>query len=152
MTKICFTASSGGHFEQLMMLKPLMDKYPSFIITEKTKYSVKPEGITTYYLGQINRRESLFLLKFINIFINTLRIFIKERPDVVVSTGALVTFPLCIIAKIFRKKVIFIESFAKIHSKTLTGKLVNKFADLFIIQWEELKELYPEAVYGGGIY
>lgn len=39
--KICFAASSGGHFEQLMMLKPLMEKYESFVVTEKTGYEVK---------------------------------------------------------------------------------------------------------------
>ena len=39
--KICFAASSGGHYEQLMMLKPLMKKYDSFVITEKTDYARK---------------------------------------------------------------------------------------------------------------
>ena len=37
--KICFAASSGGHFEQISMLKPLMEKYDSFLVTEKTDYS-----------------------------------------------------------------------------------------------------------------
>lgn len=42
--KICFAASSGGHYEQLMMLKPLMEKYDSFVITEKTDYSAEAKG------------------------------------------------------------------------------------------------------------
>ena len=46
--KICFAASSGGHYEQLMMLKPLMEKYDSFVITEKTDYSAEEKGERTY--------------------------------------------------------------------------------------------------------
>ena len=55
--KICFTASSGGHFEQIMMLKPLMDKYDSFIVTEKTNYLVSNDKQNFYYLKQVNRHE-----------------------------------------------------------------------------------------------
>ena len=54
--------------------------------------------------------------------------------------------------KIFKRKIIFIESFAKVNSPTLTGKLVYKFADRFYVQWEEMKEFYPNALYEGGIY
>lgn len=152
MKKICFTASSGGHFEQLMMLKPLMDKYDSFIVTEKTDYSVMNNDRKVYYLCQINRSEKTFIFKMIINSFKSLNIFIKEKPDVVISTGALSTIPICILSKIFRKKVIFIESFAKVTSPTLTGKLVYKFADQFYVQWEQLKEYYPDAICKGGIY
>ena len=152
MKKICFAASSGGHFEQLMMLKPLMDEHNSFIITEKTKYEISLNGITTYYISQVNRKETSCAFKLIKNSINSLKIFIKEKPDLVISTGALSTIPICLIAKIFRKKLVFIESFAKINSPTLTGKLLYKFADQFYVQWENMKEFYPNAIYKGGIY
>lgn len=152
MKKICFIASSGGHFEQLMMLKPLMSKYNSFIVTESTRYSISNSGITLYYLKQINRREWMFVYYlFINL-LRSIKIFIKEKPDIIISTGALATIPMCIIGKIFKKKIIFIESFAKINSPTLTGKLMYKFADKFYVQWDEMKEFYPTAVCKGGIY
>ncbi len=152
MNKICFIASSGGHFEQLMMLRPLMDKYESFIVTEKTGYFVINDNRKIYYLSQVNRKEKTFLFKMMFNFIKSLSLFIKERPDVVISTGALVTIPMCIFAKIFKKKIIFIESFAKVNSPTLTGKLVYKFADQFYVQWEQMKEYYPNAIFKGGIY
>lgn len=152
MKKICFIASTGGHFEQLMMLKPLMDKYDSFIVTEKTGYSVIKDDKRIYYLKQVNRHEKTFIFKMIvNLFIS-LKIFIIEKPDLVISTGALATIPMCLLSKFFRKKVIFIESFAKVTSPTLTGKLVYKFADQFYVQWEQMKEHYPEAICKGGIY
>ena len=86
-----------------------------------------------------------------NLFL-TMKIFIKEKPDFVICTGALATIPMCLIAKVFRKKVIFIESFAKINSPTLTGRLVYKFADQFYVQWKEMLKFYPKAIYKGGIY
>ena len=152
MKKICFTASTGGHFEQLMMLKPLMHKYESIIITEKSKYSVENKEIKTYYLNQVNRKEKLFVLIMIINSIKTLKILMEEKPEVIISTGALSTIPICLLGKFFGKKVIFIESFAKINSPTLTGRLVYKFADRFYVQWEEMKKFYPNAICKGGIY
>lgn len=152
MKKICFTASTGGHFEQLMMLKPLMDKYDSFIVTEKTGYSVIKDNRKIYYLNQVNRHEKTFVFKMITNAFKSFKIFLREKPDVIISTGALATIPMCIFAKILKKKVIFIESFAKVTSPTLTGKLVYKFADQFYVQWEQMKEHYPNAIYKGGIY
>lgn len=149
---ICFAASSGGHYEQLMMLYPLMKKHNSFILTEKTNYKVNTKNIKKYEIPQVNRKEPLFLIKFFILFCITMKVFLKEKPDVILSTGALSTIPMLIVGKLFRKKIIFIESFSKINSPTITGKIVYKFADLFIIQWEELKRYYPDAVYGGGIY
>ena len=57
-----------------------------------------------------------------------------------------------LLQKLFKKKIIFIESFAKLNSPTLTGKLVYKFADQFYVQWEEMLAVYPNAIYRGGIY
>ncbi len=151
--KICFAASTGGHFEQLMMLKPLMKKYDSFILTEKTDYEVKNNNdIKIYKINQVNRKQILFP---INMFINAIKsfaIFIKEKPDLVITTGVLAMIPMCLIAKIFGKKLIYIESFAKISSPTLTGKFLYKYADQFYVQWEKMLEIYPNAIYKGGIY
>ncbi|MGB8452072.1 MAG: PssD/Cps14F family polysaccharide biosynthesis glycosyltransferase [Anaerocolumna sp.] len=150
--KICFAASSGGHFEQLMMLKPMMDKYDSFIMTEKTKYVIEVQGKRIYYLKQVNRKEKLFLLRMV---INTLIsfvIFIKERPDILICTGALAMIPICIIMKFSGKRLIYIESFAKVTTPTETGKLIYKFADQFYVQWESMLNIYPKAIFKGGIY
>lgn len=149
--KICFAASSGGHYEQLMMLKPLMDKYESFVVTEKTSYDVN-NGQKTYYLPQTNRHEKTWVLKLLWIGIKSLYMFIKERPDAIICTGVLAMIPLCLICKLFGKKLIYIESFAKVTSPTLSGKLLYKYADQFYVQWESMKEIYPNAIYLGGIY
>ena len=152
MKKICFTASTGGHFEQLMMLKPLMDEYDSFIVTEKIGYSVIKDDRKIYYIKQVNRHEKDFIFKMIVNFFKSFRIFMKEKPDIIISTGAVATIPMCLLGKVLRKKIIFIESFAKVTSPTLTGNLMYKFADQFYVQWEQMKEHYPNAIFKGGIY
>lgn len=150
--KICFAASSGGHFEQLMMLKPLMDKYDSFILTEKTKYTLSDEKHNIMYMRQVNRREWNWIFAIICNAIKSLFIFFREKPDVIVCTGALAMLPMCLICKIFRRKLIFIESFAKVTSATQTGKFLYKYADEFYVQWEQMLKVYPKAKYMGGIY
>lgn len=150
--KLCFAASSGGHYEQLLMLKPLMERYDSVIVTEKTLYSSKVDGIPMYYLSQVNRKEKSFLPRMIVNSFRSLKIMLKERPDVVITTGVLAVIPLCLLAKLFGKKLIYLESFAKVTSPTETGKLLYKFADRFYVQWESMREIYPDAVYLGGIY
>ena len=87
----------------------------------------------------------------VNLIISTW-IFIKERPDAIVCTGVLATIPICLICKLFRKKIIYIESFAKVTSATQSGKLMYKYADQFYVQWESMKKIYPNSIYLGGIY
>lgn len=144
-------ASSGGHLTQLMMLSPLMDEFDSFIVTEETE-SAKSSKRKTYYLKQINRKEIAFLPLMCVNAIRSIHIYIKEKPDVIVSTGVLATIPMCMIAKLFRKKVIYIESFAKIHSPTLTGRLMYKITKDFFVQWPSMKDVYPNAIYKGALY
>lgn len=149
--KLCFAASSGGHYEQLMMLKSLMEKNDSCIVTEKTSYNAKTD-IRTYYMLQVNRRELLFLPKMIVNTFRAARILRKEKPDAVICTGVLAMIPLCFLGKMTGRKLIYLESFAKVTSATLSGKLLYKYADRFYVQWESMLEIFPKAVYKGGIY
>ena len=151
--KICLISSSGGHFEQLLMLKKLSECYNTFTVTEKTKYNKNDKKIN-YYVLQVNRKEKLIIFKMILIFLKSMYIFIKERPDVVISTGVLASIPMIFLGHFFKKKVIYIESFAKISSPTLTGKFIYKmnWADQFYVQWSQMKKFYPNAICKGGIY
>ena len=150
--KICFAASSGGHYEQLLMLKPLMEKYDSFIVTERTSYKTEVQNKRTYYLCQVNRKEKTFIPRMVVNLFKSVKIYLTEKPDVVICTGVLATIPICLIAKLFGKKLIYIESFAKVTSATETGKLMYKFADQFYVQWESMLKIYPKAIYLGEIY
>ncbi|MBR3897736.1 MAG: polysaccharide biosynthesis protein [Bacilli bacterium] len=135
------------------MLRKLEENNNIFIVTEKTKYNKNDKKIK-YFVKQVNRKEILFIFKMICILFKSLYIFMKEKPDVIISTGVLATIPMLYIGHIFKKKVIYIESFAKINRPTMTGKLIykNHIADQFYVQWESMLEFYPDAIYKGGIY
>mgnify|MGYP006078460299 CR=1 FL=1 len=150
MRKYCFISSSGGHFEQLKMLQPIM-KRNSIIITEKVD-GIEMKSENYYDLLQVNRREILFIIKIIRNTFKSLVIFIKEKPDIIICTGALSTIPFCIISKIFNSKLIYIESYAKVHMGSITGKLMYLIADKFYVQWDSMLKIYPNAIFKGGIY
>lgn len=149
--KIFYVASSGGHMEELAQLKTLV-KENDVIVTEKSDYTVADWCPKVYYVKQINRKERTFLLKFIFLFVRSFILLCKENPNVIISTGALATFPVCCLAKLMGKKIIYIESFARVDEGSMTGKLMYHIADLFIVQWKELLKVFPNAVYGGSIF
>lgn len=150
--KICFAASSGGHLEEISRLKEIAASHESFLLTEKGSFQEPDLCNRVIYVQQMNRKELLFLPKFIGLFLRSFRILRKERPDLIISTGALATYPICRIAKWMGVKIIYIESFARVDKASLTGKLMYPIADLFIVQWEEMKQFFPKAIYGGGIF
>ena len=156
MKKVLFISSTGGHLTELLELKKMFNKYDYRIITEKTKST---EDLKVVYPGKVyylpygtkhNKLKYPFIL-LLNCFIS-LFYFIKFRPNVIVTTGAHTAGPMCCIGKILGAKIVYIETFANIKTKTVTGRLVYLFADLFIVQWESMLDLYPKAVYGGWIF
>lgn len=154
-TRVIFTSSAGGHYSELCELKELMERYNSFLITEDhemmQEYKKVNKSRSWYMPAGTKEHLFKFLCNFpINIF-KSFKAFLKVRPDVVIATGAHTTVPICYIAKLFGKKVIFIETFANITTKTLSGKLVYPIADLFLVQWEDMLKLYPKAKYRGGL-
>lgn len=156
MKKVMFISSTGGHLSELLQLKKIFKDYDYHLVTERTKsnLALKDEyGKRVSFLFYGNKHN---MLKYIFVFpanlIWSIAKFIKYRPDAIVTTGAHTCVSMCYIAKLFRKKVIYIETFANIHTRTLTGRLVYPIADVFVVQWESLLELYPNAVYGGWIF
>ena len=150
--KIGFIASSGGHWEELLCLREIAEDCSAFFVTEKGGQSDDCQLEHLYALPQINRKEKHFVWHFFRLMKDAYHFLRNEEPDVIITTGALLAFPFCLFAKCMHKKVIYIESFARVHEKSLTGKLVYPFADLFIVQWESMLETYPKAIYGGSVF
>lgn len=146
--KICLASASGGHFEQLNCLKPLLERYDGFVVTERTQFSENAD----YFVTQTGFRDPGWIKDSIRLFFEVRRIWKCERPDVVISTGTYIALPFMIMCKLYRKKFIYIETFARVTDTTKAGRLMYKFADLFIYQWPELKKYYPKGIYGGSIY
>ena len=147
--KICLVGSSGGHWEQLQKLKPLIEKYDGFMVTEKTRFGAPSAD---YLMLQTDLKDRKMPFKM---FCNTLcciGIWLKERPDFVITTGTMVAYPFYIMSIIFRKKFIFIETFGRANMPTISGQRMEKHSDLFIVQWESQKKFYKKAIYGGCLY
>lgn len=155
MKKVLFISSTGGHLNELLQLRKVMKKYDSYLITEKTKSTdcLKEEfGNKIRFLKYGTKSHLSYIYIYPYDCIKSLIYFIKIRPDVIVTTGAHTCVFMCYLAKLFRKKIIYIETFANIHSKSMTGKLIYPIADKFVVQWESMLKLYPKAIYGGWIF
>lgn len=146
-------ASCGGHIMELIQLLPAVEGLDYYIITEKNAVSESLVGKRKhYYLLQQQRNGWRFAFVFAWNILLSLVYFIKERPTTIITTGAGATYPTCKLASIFARKVIYIESFAKISNSSVTGKMVYPFADEFYVQWPEMKKIYPKAKYVGTVY
>lgn len=145
---VCLVSSSGGHWEQLQKLKPLIEKYDGFLVTEKTPF----ESDARYLMLQTDLKDRLMLPKMIINSFRTLQIWIREKPDFVITTGTMVAYPFYLLAVLTHRKFIFIETFGRADMPTVAGKLMEKHSDLFIVQWETQVKHYRKAVYGGCLY
>lgn len=152
MKKICLIASSGGHLEEINQLNDVINKYNCYYVVTNTD-AAKQNKKYKYFIKDFNRKNKfVYFLRLIYMFIEQLIIFLREKPDIILTTGAGLVIPTCLYAKLFRKKIIFIESFARMDDLSKTGKFLYKISDLFIVQWESLTKKYDKAIFGGGIF
>lgn len=150
--KVCLIASSGGHIEELMQLNKIREKYSHFFMFPETAWTRQIDGKKYFILDMNRKNKCTKLFSLFKMFFQQIFIYFKERPNLIVTTGAVVALPICLYAKVFHKKIIFIESIARVTSCSQTGKIMVKLADLFIVQWEDQLKCYPEAKYGGWIF
>ncbi len=148
--KICLVGSSGGHLTHLYMLKPFWKDKERFWVTfdkEDARSLLKGERM---YPCCFPTNRSLKAL-----FINTkiaYTLLKAEKPDLIISSGAAVAVPFFYLGKIWGAKLVYVEVFDRIDAPTLTGKIVYPITDKFIVQWEEMKKVYPKAINLGSIF
>lgn len=145
--KIGLICSHGGHFTEVLQLREAFEDYPKFLITYREKATTNRES--TYYLTNIMRSPIAFIVGIIKIFF----ILLKERPDVLFSTGSEIAVPPFYLGKfLFHTKLIYVECSAQVFHPSLTGRFVYPITDLFLVQWEPLLKRYgPKAKYVGGL-
>lgn len=148
--KICLVGSSGGHLTHLYMLKPFWkDKERVWVTFDKEDARSILEGEKVYPCYYPTNRNLKNLIR------NTVvawRVLRREKPDLIVSSGAAVAVPFFYLGKLMGKKLIYIEVYDRIDKATLTGRLVYPIVDCFIVQWEEQKKVYKKAINLGGIF
>jgi len=147
--KVLLVCSSGGHFLKMHSLRDAWKESEAVWVTfpaADTRYLLRHEKVYWAYYPT-NR-------SIINLFRNfalALKLVIKEKPAVVISTGAGVGVPFLFIGKLYGIKTIFIESLTRITSLSLSGKLVYPIVSHFIVQWPSLAEKYKKAVFRGQV-
>ena len=153
---VMFISSTGGHLNEMLQLKELFEKYDYYIVTEKTKSNLnlknKYKNKVSFLVYGTKDHMLVYPFKLIYNTFKSLFIYLKVHPDYIVTTGAHTSGPMCCIGKLLGSRIIYIETFANITTKTVTGKCLYPIADKFIVQWESMLKLYPEAVYGGWIF
>ena len=148
--KICLVGSSGGHLTHLYMLKPFWENKERFWVTfDKADAQSLLEGEKMYPCYFPTNRNIKNLIKNTFLAIKVLR---KEKPNLIISSGAAVAVPFFWLGKLFGAKTIYIEVFDRIDKPTLTGKLVYPVTDKFIVQWDEMKEVYKKSENLGSIF
>lgn len=134
--KIALACSAGGHLTEIRQLEEAYSRHKHFFVTFKRDDSIELRN--AHYIEDPKRS----LLKLAKNIAQSLVVFLRERPDVVMTTGAGVAVPFCYIAKIFGKKIIYLESYCRIERPSITGRALYRISDVFLVQWEELLEKY----------
>lgn len=147
--KICLACSAGGHLRELQLaVGSIPDEMDCYWLTLKT---VSTEAF-------LRGKEHVFLVNFQpskwwTLLVNSVQALfwvLVKHPDVIITTGAGVAVPTVFFAKrILKSKIIFINSAADVTEASKTPRWIEKYADLFLVQWEEMKEIFPNAVCTG---
>jgi predicted nucleotidyltransferase len=143
--RVILVGAGGGHLtEALLAVEGVrIKRYIATFCLPHTRQSLK--GDMVYCLVDPHGD----LLKYLRNFFQSLVMVLRVRPQAVLSSGGGMTIAPCLIAKLVGAKVIYVESGARVHTLSRTGRFLYRFADLFIVQWQSLAEKYPKAIYGG---
>lgn len=143
--KIVAVASGGGHLTELLLSLPEEFLTSTTFVTFKTAHTKKT--LKSYkHCFIIDPHVSR--IKYMYNFVQSLKIFFRINPAVVVTTGAGIAVSLIILARIFNKRLIYIETGARVTGLSRSGKFAYRFADLFIVQSTYLNDTLPKSVLG----
>ena len=150
MKKIALVGSSGGHLTHLWKLMDVINDYDRVWVTfDKADANSKLKEEKVYHAFFPTNRNVFNLIR--NTFLS-IYVLLQERPDVIVSSGAAVAVPFFYLGKILGAKTIYIEVYDRIDKPTMTGKIVYPVTDHFIVQWDEMKKVYPKAESYGSLF
>jgi len=145
--KIALVCSHGGHLTEMQYILDSFKGHELFFVTYDS-IRTRKLPYQKYLMDNIGKNPIKMIVAFIKFF----SIYLKERPDIVVSTGAEIAIPAFYIAKIFRVKTIFIECWCRVRTSSATGNYIYPVADIFLVQWPYLLKVYgKKAQYQGSV-
>ena len=155
--KLIIVLGSGGHTTQMIRITEMLHDFYDFeyvVNDDDDKSTKKIKFVGDVHVITRPRRiydksviRSVFLT--IHSIFRSFRIIMNSKSVGIVSAGPGLAVPLFIWATIFGKKRIFIESWSRVGTKSTTGRICYYLSDLFFVQWPELNQRYPKAIYAG---
>ncbi|MGE5709123.1 MAG: PssD/Cps14F family polysaccharide biosynthesis glycosyltransferase [Nitrospira sp.] len=142
--QICLVSSGGGHLSELLALQPAYASCPHFFVLNQRVPLTKDMEERTCYIRHSERDWHFF----VNLW-EAWRILQRERPAVILSTGAGPAVPFALVGKLLGIHTVFVECSTQVARPSLTGRIMYRLADRFYYQWEGLKAYYPKGIYGG---
>ena len=154
--KLMIVLGEGGHSKEMLSLVDLLGpRYEySYLLVKGDELSEKKIATPgRVYHAQRPRDKAHHLLldvfKTLRCAWDSLVALLRERPAAVISCGPAVGVPPCAMAKLLGMRVVFIETGSRVRRLSMTGRIVYRFADLFVVQWPQLLASCPRAVYAG---
>ncbi len=151
--RICLAASGGGHVRQLLDLEPVWGGHDHFFVTEDTALgrSIAKDHRTHFVahvaLGQARLGKPFRMLgAALRNLRQSLRAIWRERPDIVISTGAGAVFFACLASRMMGTRFILIDSFARFQEPSAFARIARPFAQRLIVQSAALKQRWPQAL------
>ena len=145
--KIALVCNQGGHLTEILFLMKAFENHDVFFVTYNHPTTKKLKHRKYLIKNYINAN----ILQLIIAFFEALIILIKEKPDIVISTGAEIAIPIFILSRIFKIKTIYIASWCRVTSPG-SGQLIYPFSNVFLVQWPQvLKEFGKKAMYKGAV-
>lgn len=133
--KLLAVASGGGHWVQLLRLMPAFDNCETVFVTVDRAYGADVPEHKCYAVIDATRKTKFRLILSA---LQILKIVLKERPDVVISTGAAPGYMAVRIGKLVRARTVWVDSIANAEQLSMSGELVRRYADLWLTQWPNL--------------
>ena len=133
--KILAVSSGGGHWVELIRLSSAFEGHVVVFATVDKAYRSETGSARFYTIRDVTRWNKL---RWVQTFMKLAYILLRERPNVVISTGALPGYFSLRLAKWFRIKTIWIDSIANVEELSLSGQMIGKHADLWLTQWPQL--------------
>ena len=144
--KICVVSSCGGHLTEARLLRPAYANFDHFYVLNE-RVAIAPDMVGRTYFIRHSERDLLFVVNLWEAW----RILRRERPDLILSTGAGPAVPFAIVGKLLSIPSIFVESLARVTTPSLAGRLMYRLAMRFFYQWESLAPYFAKAIHGGPI-
>ncbi|HZC27178.1 MAG TPA: UDP-N-acetylglucosamine--LPS N-acetylglucosamine transferase [Actinopolymorphaceae bacterium] len=138
--RLLLVGSSGGHLAQLLALKPWWEGRRRVWVTFATpdaQSRLRDEQVVWAHFPTTRNLRNLVRNALLAV-----RVLRRDRPDLVVSTGAGVAFPFFLVARVLRIRTVYLEVYDRLDTRTLTGRLCRPLSSLFCVQWEEQASLY----------